>query len=104
LIIPLCGQLLVCDSRYENWIAGKDLGYHPEDDPKISKMSLAPRPSLDEFMANKTNIHELVRKHSKKSGYRTYLLLVNPDFSNDSPSVCCVFAHWFTLRLHYSEL
>jgi len=46
--------------RYENWIAGKDLGYHPEDDPKNNKMSLAPQPSLDEFMVNKTNLHELV--------------------------------------------
>jgi hypothetical protein len=50
----------MCSVRYENWIAGKDLGYHPEDDPKSNKMSLAPQPSLDEFMVNKTNLHELV--------------------------------------------
>ena len=53
--------------RYENWIAGKDLGHHPEDDPKTCKMSLAPQPSLDEFMVNKTNINELV-KYGKHGG------------------------------------
>jgi hypothetical protein len=41
--------------RYENWLAGKDLGYHPEDDQKMSKMSIAPPPSAEEFLINKTN-------------------------------------------------
>ena len=36
-------------------MAGKDLGYHPEDDPKMSKMSIAPPPSAEEFLINKTN-------------------------------------------------
>ena len=58
---------LVAAVRYENWIAGKDLGHHPEDDPKTCKMSLAPQPSLDEFMVNKTNINELV-KYGKHGG------------------------------------
>ena len=36
-------------------MAGKDLGYHPEDDQKMSKMSIAPPPSAEEFLINKTN-------------------------------------------------
>jgi len=41
--------------KYKNWLEGKDLGYHPVDDPKTSSMSLAPPPSAEEFLVNKTN-------------------------------------------------
>ena len=34
---------------------GKDLGYHPEDDPKTTTMSIATPPSAEEFLINKTN-------------------------------------------------
>jgi len=40
--------------RYDNWLAGKDLGHHPCDDPNMS-MSIAPPPSAEEFLVNKTN-------------------------------------------------
>ena len=29
--------IFIC--RYDNWLKGKDLGYHPEDDPKAGDMS-----------------------------------------------------------------
>jgi len=41
--------------RYDNWLQGKDFGYHPEDDTKTCKMTLAPPPSAEEFLINKTN-------------------------------------------------
>merc|ERR550519_835517 len=41
--------------RYEAWLAGKDYGHHPCDDPKSGAMSLAPPPSAEEFLVNKTN-------------------------------------------------
>jgi len=41
--------------KYNNWLEGKDLGYHPVDDPKTTSMSLAPPPSAEEFLVNKTN-------------------------------------------------
>lgn len=41
---------------------GKDLGYHPEDDPKTTKMSIAPPPSAEEFLINKTNEEVCVEK------------------------------------------
>ena len=42
-------------SRYKDWLEGKDLGYHPVDDPKTSSMSVAAPPSAEEFLINKTN-------------------------------------------------
>ena len=41
--------------RYELWLAGKDLGHHPCDDEKAVAPSVAPPPSADEFLVNKTN-------------------------------------------------
>jgi len=40
--------------RYDAWLAGKDLGHHPCDDPNMA-MSIAPPPSAEEFLVNKTN-------------------------------------------------
>ena len=48
------------DVRYDNWLQGKDFGYHPEDDTKTCKMTLAPPPSAEEFLINKTN-EEVIR-------------------------------------------
>jgi len=41
--------------KYESWLAGEDLGHHPCDDPKTSAMTVAPPPSAEEFLVNKTN-------------------------------------------------
>ena len=48
-------------SRYESWLAGEDLGHHPCDDPKTVAMSIAPPPSAEEFLVNKTNNDREVR-------------------------------------------
>ena len=45
----------MCLSRYESWLSGEDLGHHPCDDPKTSAMTVAPPPSAEEFLVNKTN-------------------------------------------------
>ena len=45
----------MCLFRYESWLAGEDLGHHPCDDPKTVAMSIAPPPSAEEFLVNKTN-------------------------------------------------
>jgi len=45
--------------RYDAWLSGKDLGHHPEDDPK-SAMTLAPAPSVEEFLVNKTNKEDII--------------------------------------------
>jgi len=41
--------------RYELWLAGKDFGNHPCDDPKTTAKSVAQPPSAEEFLVNKTN-------------------------------------------------
>jgi hypothetical protein len=41
--------------RYDLWLAGKDLGHHPCDDPKSMGMTIAPPPSAEEFLVNRTN-------------------------------------------------
>jgi len=46
--------------RYDLWLAGKDLGHHPCDDPKTQGMSIAPPPSAEEFLVNRTNNDEEV--------------------------------------------
>jgi len=45
--------------RYQDWIEGKDMGHHPEDDPK-SAPTLAPPPSVEEFLVNKSNQEEII--------------------------------------------
>ena len=47
--------------RYESWLAGEDLGHHPCDDPKTTGMTVAPPPSAEEFLVNKTNNDREVR-------------------------------------------
>jgi len=46
--------------RYDLWLAGKDLGHHPCDDPKTQSMTIAPPPSAEEFLVNRTNNDEEV--------------------------------------------
>merc|ERR1719282_2267545 len=41
--------------RYESWLAGEDLGHHPTDEQKTSAMTIAPAPSAEEFLINRTN-------------------------------------------------
>jgi len=41
--------------RYDLWLSGQDVGHHPCDDPKTTAMSVAPPPSAEEFLVNKTN-------------------------------------------------
>ena len=36
-------------------MAGEDLGHHPCDDPKTVAMTVAPPPSAEEFLVNRTN-------------------------------------------------
>ena len=43
------------NNRYELWLAGKDFGNHPCDDPKTTAKSVAQPPSAEEFLVNKTN-------------------------------------------------
>ena len=42
--------------RYEAWLAGDDLGHHPEDDPRLVAPSIAPPPTAQEYMENRTNM------------------------------------------------
>jgi len=42
-------------ARYEAWLAGKDLGHHPEDDPRSMAASIAQPPTAQEYMENRTN-------------------------------------------------
>jgi len=44
--------------RYEAWLAGSDLGHHPEDDPRLVAPSIAPPPTAQEYMENKTNMED----------------------------------------------
>ena len=48
-------------SRYEKWLAGEDLGHHPTDEQKTSAMTIAPAPSAEEFLINRTNNDREVR-------------------------------------------
>lgn len=41
--------------KYEKWLAGEDLGHHPTDEQKTSAMTIAPAPSAEEFLINRTN-------------------------------------------------
>jgi len=41
---------------YEAWLAGDDLGHHPEDDPRLVAPSIAPPPTAQEYMENRTNM------------------------------------------------
>ena len=45
--------------RYEDWLAGRDYGCHPED-PAGSKATPAPRPTIEEFLNNKDNAGKLI--------------------------------------------
>ena len=47
--------LIFIVSRYEKWLAGEDLGHHPTDEQKTSAMTVAPAPSAEEFLINRTN-------------------------------------------------
>ena len=41
--------------RYEAWLAGRDYGHHPEDDPRSMSQSLAQPPTAQEYLENLTN-------------------------------------------------
>ena len=71
--------------RYDNWLAGKDLGHHPCDDPNMT-MSIAPPPSAEEFLVNKTNnesevILSLVITDSFISFHSMFLTFLFPSFT-----------------------
>lgn len=69
--------------RYNSWLAGEDYGCHPEE-PNL-KPTAAPRPSVEEFLQNKTNHDQLIPQcmleptkkrrhpiHKKKSNGNTF--------------------------------
>ena len=42
-------------------MAGEDLGHHPTDEQRTSAMTVAPPPSAEEFLVNRTNNDREVR-------------------------------------------
>merc|ERR1719234_524705 len=41
---------------YDAWLAGDDLGHHPEDDPRLGAPSIATPPTAQEYLENRTNM------------------------------------------------
>ena len=77
-----CFLLIFFVSRYEKWLAGEDLGHHPTDEQKTSAMTVAPAPSAEEFLINRTN-------NDREVGVGIYCCLSYP--------IRCMFSSWFSL-------